>query len=127
MGSPPLVEAAYAAIDAMVLLLDAADFSIRFANPAFCLATGYCSEELRDRPFAMLYARDVPPQTRRRIEAILVPGGSKSWPVAVTGPASGAILRSARSPKCRAGSMLPCCATSRANARTWPRSRTPMI
>jgi len=66
---------AYAAIDAMVLVVDAASQSILSANPAFCLATGYHAESLRDQPLAMLYAREVPLQIRRRIEAILASGG----------------------------------------------------
>ena len=77
-GSTPagssLIDAAYAAIDAMVLVVDAADQSVLSANPAFCLATGYHAESLRGQPLAMLFSREVPLQIRRRIEAILASG-----------------------------------------------------
>jgi PAS domain S-box-containing protein len=69
-----LLDAAYAAIDAMVLVIDAGTQSILSANPAFCLATGYLAEALRGQPLATLYARDVPLQIRRRVETILQSG-----------------------------------------------------
>jgi PAS domain S-box-containing protein len=69
--SSAMIDAAYAAIDAMVLVLHAPTASIRFANAAFCLTAGYRNDELRGRPFASLLGPHVPPQTRRRIEAIL--------------------------------------------------------
>ena len=71
-----LVDAAYAAIDTMVLVLNAPAASIRYANPAFCLTAGYRSEELRGKSLAALFGPHVPPQTRRRIDAILASGDS---------------------------------------------------
>src|ERR1700744_2661663 len=69
-----LFDAAYAAIDAMVLVVDTVGPSILSANPAFCLATGYHAEALRGQPLSLLYSREVPLQIRRRVEAILASG-----------------------------------------------------
>jgi PAS domain S-box-containing protein len=75
-GDLALLDAAYAAIDAMVLVIDAAGATIRSANPAFCLTTGYRAGEVCGQPLATLYDPQLPPQMRRRIDAILASGGA---------------------------------------------------
>jgi PAS domain S-box-containing protein len=76
LGGATLLDAAYAAIDAMVLVIDARTGMIRSANPAFCLTTGYRAGEICGQPLATLYDPQMPTQTRRRIDEILVSGGA---------------------------------------------------
>jgi len=75
-GGAALLDAAYAAIDAMVLVIDSQSGRIRSANPAFCLSTGYRAGEICGQALATLYDPQMPAQTRRRIDEILASGGA---------------------------------------------------
>jgi two-component system, sensor histidine kinase and response regulator len=68
------IGAAYAAIDVMVLVVDARSSVILSANPSFCRGSGYDANEICGRVFGALYDPQITPQTRRRIEGILASG-----------------------------------------------------
>jgi|GEM_PF-4721766 PAS domain S-box-containing protein len=71
-----LIEAAFAAIDVMVLVIEPEALVISSANPSFCLTTGWEPGEVSGQSLSTLYDPQLPPQTRRRIESILTSGGA---------------------------------------------------